>query len=120
MNCTKCNGLLAKDWLSEGPDTIRCMKCINCGKYYYNRATPEEIAKHPEPQERKEVARDIGDVTNERVRQIECRALDKLRKAIKKICIEPDDCNGQYNPNIHATLGGVVFQETGIRRLPKI
>ena len=73
--------------------TVPAHKCINCGKYYYARASEEEIAGHPEPMERKEIGKRVGNVSRERVRQIENRAMGKLLQEAKRLGLSFNDFN---------------------------
>lgn len=91
MTCTKCDGLIVQDDLREGPDVIPCLRCVMCGKYYFGRATPQELAKYPEPMERKAIGQQIGGVSRERVRQIENKALNKLRIAAQELGLTRED-----------------------------
>lgn len=89
MTCTKCSGLLVRDDLREDPDVIPCLRCVMCGKYYFEMASVEELAVKAHT--RREV-RDILGVSHQAVQQREHKALKKLRIAAQKLGITKEDC----------------------------
>lgn len=81
--CTKCNGRLAKDWLNEDTKWIPSLKCINCGKQYYERASKEEI-EATNTFTQIEIGERLG-ITRQAVSLIEEKALRKLRDAATSV-----------------------------------
>ena len=95
--CPKCQGCL--DWTSElaGYEhsyyrRIPCVRCINCGSYWYDGPTDQElIGNHLHPEE-------VRLFTQESRRVISRLDRNSLRRFIKVIEIEASvDESGEFN-----------------------
>ena len=79
--CHRCQGCLAWSYLMEnigGGYTIECVKCLNCGHYYYDMDHEVEGGMERKPMTSQAIGDKMG-ISRQAVQQIEQRAIKKLR-----------------------------------------